>query len=66
MTETLMDGILSEIERCSRLKAMYDEIPAGAFGSTMIQRAIDNAKNAVASGDIGEMMRCLKACEGCE
>ena len=66
MTGTLMDGLLEEIERCSKLKAMYDEIPSGAFGSLMIQQAIDNAKAAVASGDIEQMIRCFKACEGCE
>ena len=66
MTETLMDGLLSEIERCSKLKALYDEIPSGAFGSSVIQQTIDNAKAAVASGDIEEMIRSLKLCQGCE
>ena len=65
-TETLMDGLVSEIERCSKLKVAYDEFPAGAFGSLMIQRAIDNAKEAVASGDIGEMMAAYQVCRGCE
>ena len=66
MTETLMDGLLSEIERCSKLKVLYDEIPSGAFGSLMIQQAIDNAKAAVVSGDIEEMIRTLKVCQGCK
>lgn len=66
MTETLMDGLLSEIERCSKLKATYDEIPAGAFGSLMVQRDIDNAKAAIASGNIGEMLKALKNLEGRE
>ena len=66
MAETLMDGLLSEIERCSKLKALYDEIPSGAFGSLVIQQAIDNAKAAVASGDIEEMIRALKICQECE
>ena len=66
MVETLMGGLLSEIERCSKLKVMYDEIPSGAFGSLMIQRTIDNAKVAVASGDIEKMIRGLKLCQGCE
>ena len=61
-----MDGLLSEIERCSKLKVMYDEIPSGAFGSIMIQQTIDKAKAAVASGDIEEMIRSLKLCQGCE
>ena len=66
MTETLMDGLLSEIERCSKLKVLYDEIPSGAFGSLVIQQAIDNAKAAVVSGDIEEMIRSFKLCQGCE
>ena len=66
MVETLMDGLLLEIERCSKLKVMYDEIPAGAFGSRMIQQAIDNAKAAVASGDIAEMISSLTLCQGCK
>lgn len=65
MTETLMDGLLSEIERCSKLKVMYDEIPSGAFGALVIQQAIDNAKASVASGDIEQMIDALKVCEGC-
>ena len=66
MVETLMDGLVSKIERCSKLKVMYDEIPAGAFGSLIIQQDIDNAKAAIASRDIGQMMQALKNCEGRE
>ena len=66
MTETLMDGLLSEIERCSKLKVMYDELPAGRFGSRMIQQAIDNAKAAVASGDIVEILLSLDKCQRCK
>ena len=66
MVETLMDGLLSEIERCSKLKVMYDEIPSGAFGSLMIQQTIDDAKVAVASGDIEKMIRSLKLCQECK
>ena len=66
MAKTLMDGLLSEIERCSKLKVAYDEIPAGTFGSMMIQQDIDNAKATIASGDIEQMIQALKNCEGCE
>ena len=61
-----MDGLLSEIERCSKLKVMYDEIPTGALLSLMIQGRINSAKAAVASGDIEEMVRALKRCQECE
>ena len=66
MVKTLMDGLLSEIERCSKLKVVYDGIPSGAFGSKVIQQAIDNAKAAVASGDIEEMIKSFKSCQECE
>ena len=66
MVETLMDGLLSEIERCSKLKALYDEIPSGAFGALMIQQTIDFAKAAIASGDIEEMIKSLKLCQECK
>ena len=59
-----MDKLLSEIERCSKLKVAYDEIPSGGFGFLIIQLAIENAKTAVASGDIGEMIKALEICEG--
>ena len=66
-TETLMDGLVSEIERCSKLKVLYDELGRpGAFGSRTIQWAIDNAKAAVASGDIGETITSLNQCRGCK
>jgi len=32
-------GLLSEIERCSKLRVLYDEIPGGVFGASMIQQA---------------------------
>ena len=64
--ETLMDSLLSEIERCSKLKAMYDEVPTGAFGALVIQQAIDNAKAAISSGDIEQMIDALRVCEGCK
>ena len=65
-TETLMDGLVSEIERCSKLKAMYDELPSGAFGALMIQGSINKAKAAIASGDIAEMIQSYNELKGCE
>ena len=66
MTETLMGKLLSEIERCSKLKAAYDEIPSGIFGSLVIEQDINNAKAAIVSGDIEQMIKALKNCEGRE
>jgi len=66
MVETLMDGILSELERCSKLKAMYGDIPSGAFGALIIQQTINKAKEAIASGDIAKMINSYEALKGCE
>jgi hypothetical protein len=66
MTETLMDTLLSEIERCSKLKVQYDGIPVGAFGAMMLQRGIDAAKEAIASGDVVKMVQMYKALKRCE
>ena len=64
--ETLMDGLMSEIERCSKLKALYDEIPSGAFGALVIQQNIDRAKTSIASGDLAEMIQSYEALKGCK
>ena len=67
MVETLMGGLLSEIERCRKLKVLYDELGRpGVFGSRVIQQAIDNGNAAVASGDIEKMIKSLKVCQGCK
>ena len=64
MVETLIDGLLSEIERCCQLRAEYDTILSGMFGA--MAKAINKAKAVIASGDIREMIRSYKACQSCE
>ena len=66
MTETLMDILVSEIERCSKLKALYDTISTGAFGALSIQQDIDRAKASICSGDLVEMIQSYKALKGCK
>jgi hypothetical protein len=67
MSTNLMQGLLNEIERCSKLVELYKELPqgVGTFGSTMIQQDINNAKKAIQSGDITEMAKAYKALESC-
>jgi hypothetical protein len=63
----LHDGLIEEIERCAKLVQIYDELgPVGQFGKAMIQQDIDNAKSAMGSGDIAEMIRCYEALKECE
>jgi hypothetical protein len=54
------EDIQVEIKRNQELKSMYDVIPAGFIGASMIQLDIDDAIKALASGDI---IAILKAYE---
>jgi len=62
----LIKGLHDEIVRCKELKKLYDEIPTGLFGSTMIQKEIGVAERAIESGDIKAMLTSLNALRGCK
>ena len=62
----LIEGLQSEMNRCRELVELYDEIPAGAFGSTMIKAEIKKAESAIASGDTVKMLSCYKSLQECE
>lgn len=62
----LVSGISREVERCVRLKAEYDKIPGGQFGSMMIQQTIDEAHHALAENNIAQMVTALKGLQECE
>ena len=53
----LTKRIQSEVARCRELKKLYDKIPVTAAGARMIQATIDGAENAVAHGDVLEMLK---------
>lgn len=55
-TENLMDGLLKEMNRAREVKKMYDEIPQGIFGATVIQQSIMRAEKAISSGDLVQML----------
>lgn len=57
----LMEGLLKEMNRAREVKALYDEIPQGAFGSRMIQISIETAERAISLNDIGLMASAYKA-----
>lgn len=66
MSENLMDGLFRQMNRCRELVKEYEKIgPVGVFGKTMIQRDIEAAEKAIASGDIVQMIDAYKALEGC-
>ncbi len=56
----LIEGLQEELERNKELLKLYEEIPQGKFGSTMIKLSIKNAENAIANNDTVEMIRCYK------
>ncbi|MDA3824295.1 MAG: hypothetical protein PF450_17005 [Bacteroidales bacterium] len=64
--DNLIDGLLKQIDRCTELKKIYDEIPLGAFGAMFIQKAIDEGRKALTGGDVIEQLRCYKELESCE
>ena len=58
----LVEAIAGEIERNTKLIALYEEIgPVGTFGKIMIQADIDNAKKALASGDVVAIAQAYEA-----
>jgi len=62
MTEipkNLMQSLLDEIERVKEIKAEYDKIPAGFFAATIMERDLKNAQEAIGTGDVSAMVRCL-------
>ena len=62
----LIEGIQSEQKRCRDLKALYDSIPTGGFGSIMIQDTLDRSDRAIASGDCVEMLKVYQELKKCE
>lgn len=54
---TLAEDLPKEIKRNQELKVIYDGIPTGFFGSSMIQADIDEGVNALASGDVIRMLQ---------
>jgi hypothetical protein len=58
MRESLGDAFPREIQRCTRLLGEYRSIgPAGQFGAAMIQQTLDEATDALATGDVVAMIR---------
>ena len=61
----LIEGLQEEMNRCRELLEVYDAIPQGKFGATMIRQDIKNAEKSIATGDTIAMMKALKDLQGC-
>ena len=57
MSENIADALAKEIKRNQELLEAYRDIPTGAFGATMIKADIDFAVDALASGDVIEILK---------
>lgn len=60
MAETMGTALANEIERNRELLDVYKKIPTGGFGATMIDADIKFAINALASGDVIEIMKAYE------
>ena len=57
----LIEGLQAELKRNRELKALYDTIPTGGFGSAMIALDISNGEQSIALGDTVLMLKAYKA-----
>jgi hypothetical protein len=55
------EALVKEIERNRELLKLYQEIPTGVFGATMIDLDIKNAVEALASGDVVKIVEAYEA-----
>jgi len=70
----LIEGLLSEMNRCRKLIVIYNTIPNGSFEAamkadlfiSMIKQDIVAAEEAMVSGDTVQMLRCYKALKECK
>ena len=59
MSENLMDGIFSEMNRVREIVKEYDSLPnnAGAFASHFMKVDITKAENAIKENDVIKMLQ---------
>ena len=60
----IAEALANEIKRNFELLEEYKKIPTGTFGATMISQDIDNAVDALASGDVIEMLKAYEVMKG--
>lgn len=63
---SLGEEIQVEIKRNQELKKMYDDIPTGFIGSSLIQLDIDAAIKALAEGDVVKILQAYEKLKGNE
>lgn len=66
MTTTLGEELPIEIKRNQELKKIYDDVPTGFIGASLIQLDIDAAVKALADGDVVAMLVAYDKLKGNE
>jgi hypothetical protein len=67
MDDNLMTGLIRERDRVRDMLKEYEAIgPAGMFGAAMIKADLKRADDAIATGDVVEMIAALKELQGCQ
>jgi hypothetical protein len=51
-----MDGLNTELKRAKELLEVYESIPTGGFGATMIKQTIKDAESCMQLGDTVGML----------
>lgn len=57
---SVAEQIQVEIKRNQELKKIYDDVPAGFIGASLIQQDIDDAVKALAEGDVIAILRAYE------
>ena len=52
----LIEDLMQELNRNKELLGMYEKIPQGVFGATMIKADIKKAEKAIVEGDTVKML----------
>ncbi len=63
-TKTLMESLLDEIQRVVEVVNLYDQIPTGFIGASMMRQSVVNAKKAITEGGVVEMIRAHEDLKG--
>ena len=66
MVMNLIEGLDEQMDRARELRKVYENIPAGHFGTVVIDLTIKQAERSIASGDVADMMTAYKGLEELE
>lgn len=68
MSENLMQGLLSQMNRVRETIKEYEQLPGGVgmVGASLMKIDIQKAERAIATGDVVQAMVCYSALERIE